>query len=548
LIRGRCNDSGHGWSTQRLARSSAIMEDSADDSPGDGLAVAKVKRGEKKGNKQPPKSTGKLARKRTGLVIEEKSTPDAFESYGTDESEQESRCSKWLSKIPRPTPVQIVLGMIGSVVLSWVLVMTVFLAILSDRYLLTIVDTTRDRYVLSSSQRVGAKVAQVLEGAHGARQAIDYAVQRQLYFEPLDYDALRMALEPAFAAFVSLRAVDIGFDTKNDSLTIRRQIGSGAQKELLVQSDALDCFEKLGRYGCLSAPSAREEQWFKLGLDLPGGMEADNHSDILEEKLTNFRWADGPGFVPHYAADIVANGTAVAWATAQSLIFRSVFPGTSGQLSLIARAVVEVTDFRAKNSLVDTERIGEAGAIFVTDALGTLLACQMPGEQALILPVSGATRFRKIWELGDVGWAESLNEATFANAPNEQSFKVDSVQVAIRKFTGRGNGHFFTVVVGDRIPFVDAAMQLICETSSIVVWAPYPSVAVVLAMAFSVQEFQRRRRLRRVAAAAAADGRPQSPELKLEDKPTDKSLEVLRQRTSDIKDISRSPPAIGDKA
>ena len=38
---------------------------------------------------------------------------------------------------------------------------------------------------------------------------------------------------------------------------------------------------------------------------------------------------------------LVASARAVAWAPAHSLIFRSVFPGSRGNLSVIARAVVE---------------------------------------------------------------------------------------------------------------------------------------------------------------------------------------------------------------
>mmetsp|Transcript_16289 Transcript_16289/g.28477 ORF Transcript_16289/g.28477 Transcript_16289/m.28477 type:complete len:557 (+) Transcript_16289:85-1755(+) len=501
-----------------------------------------------KGDDVSPTGSRKSRRSsRASLKDDKRGFGAAFGSSASSGSEEEEPWYRRL-KCPTPTPVQVVICILAAIVLGWILVISVFLGYLSGRYKNELVDMTRDRYVLSASQRVGAKVVKVLEAAHGARQAVDYAVQRQLYFDPLDYDALRMALEPAFAAFVPLRAVDVAFDAQNDSLAIRRQIGTGAKKDLLVQSDAHDCFEKLGRYGCLSAPPARGMPWYQLGLELPGGMEADNHSDILTSRIMDFRWADGPGFVPDAIADIVGNGTAVAWAPAQSLIFRSVFPGTSGQLSLIGRAVVQVTGFSADDALLDTKHVGQKGAVYVTDALGTLLATFLPGQQALVLPTVGVTRFRMIWELG--GWASHLDEKHFKDAPQSQSFKADVMQVAITKFTGTGNGHFFIVVVGERLPFVDQAMEMICEVSSMVVWSPYPSCSVVLLITLLIRYLNHRRRLRRVAALADRPHSPSSPlspvELMLADKPTDKSMELLRERTNQLKDASRA--SIGDKS
>ena len=61
-----------------------------------------------------------------------------------------------------------------------------------------------------------------------------------------DYDALSLALEPVFAARTPLRAVDITFDARNVSVTLRRIVGKGFDR-LLVQSDASDCFEKAGK-------------------------------------------------------------------------------------------------------------------------------------------------------------------------------------------------------------------------------------------------------------------------------------------------------------
>merc|ERR1711981_570055 len=101
----------------------------------------------------------------------------------------------------------------------------------------------------------------------------------RLYFEPMDYTAVRTTLEPVFAGFPSLRAVDLAFTDRNDSITIRRlvndyeAVGSFMSMErgkinvrylgsaaIAMQSSAADC-HLLGERGCSSSAPASSQRW-----------------------------------------------------------------------------------------------------------------------------------------------------------------------------------------------------------------------------------------------------------------------------------------------
>ncbi|CAL1139841.1 unnamed protein product [Cladocopium goreaui] len=265
---------------------------------------------------------------------------------------------------------------------------------------------------------------------------------------------------------------------------------------LLVQSDSEDCFEKLGRFGCLDGAPFREMSWFQIGLKLPGGQEADNSTG----PPMSFQWNEGPGFVPHVEGALVQSARAVAWSPAHSLIFRSVFPGSRGNLSVIARAVVEVTEVASEDRLDDKETLGDLGAvrcprdpgisvppiptakIYVCDASGTLISTLMPGQKALIESPTGVAHFRSMWELS--GWAAEVGKQYFEEARQSgtSSFQAGTVHVAIRAV--RGNHHFFVVAASQRNAFADPSMELICSAAQGIVVSPYPAVAIVLVLCF----------------------------------------------------------------
>jgi len=411
-----------------------------------------------------------------------------------------------------PSTANTIAGVAACIILSWVGSVSVCLMLVSLRYTGPVVDLARERYVLAAADRVGSEAAQVFGAADAARQAVDYAVQRQLYFEPEDYDDLSLALEPVFAAMKPLRAVDMTFDTRNVSITLRRVVGKGIDK-LLVQSDAADCFEKLGRFGCLDGAPFWEMSWFQIGVNLPGGQEADNSTG----PPMSFQWNEGPGFVPNVEGALVQSARAVAWSPAHSLIFRSVFPGSRGNLSVIGRAVVEVTDVAADNRLDDKETLGDIGAIYVCDAAGTLISTLMPGQKARIDSPSGVAHFRNVWELS--GWAAEVGKDYFdeAHQKGSASFQASNVHVAIRAV--RGSNHFFVVVASRRNAFADPSMELICSVAQGIVVSPYPAVAIVLGTCFILIQVNARRKKRRV-----------QPEERLAQ--AEKSLAMLRSRTT----------------
>lgn len=410
-----------------------------------------------------------------------------------------------------PSTAQTIAGAAACILVTWIGSVSVLLMMVALRYNGPVVDLAREGYVLAAAERVGSEAVQVLGAADAARQVVDYAVQRQLYFEPQDYDGVRLALEPVFAARKPLRAVDMTFDTRNVSITLRRVVGAGIDR-LLVQSDSEDCFEKLGRFGCLDGAPFREMSWFQIGLKLPGGQEADNSTG----PPMSFQWNEGPGFVPHVEGALVQSARAVAWSPAHSLIFRSVFPGSRGNLSVIARAVVEVTEVASEDRLDDKETLGDLGAIYVCDASGTLISTLMPGQKALIESPTGAAHFRSMWELS--GWAAEVGKQYFEEARQSgtSSFQAGTVHVAIRAV--RGNHHFFVVAASQRNAFADPSMELICSAAQGIVVSPYPAVAIVLVLCFILIQINARRKKRRV-----------QPEERLAQ--AEKSLAMLRSRT-----------------
>jgi len=408
-----------------------------------------------------------------------------------------------------PTAAQaVVVGSLCSFVI-WGIIITALFLLVTKRYTGVVVDVAQERYASSGAERVGAQAGQILESAHIAFNAIDYAVQRGLYVEPLDYDALRMALEPAFAANPKLRAVDLAFDTRNDSITVRRMVpgASTGSFVLLVQSDAKDCLEQLGRFGCLSGKPPRSTDWFQLGIRLPGGQEVDNASDTTSSRGPRFLWSPAPGFVPNEQKAILKGGMVVAWDPSYSLIFRSVFPGTRGMVSVVGRAVVEVGGLRADELLDDKARVGEKGAVYICDHLGTVLASLPAGSQALIQRPSGVVRFRLAWELPGP-WAELIQPQHFLGLKGVSMTTPEGFNINIEPLRGVGMGHFSVLVIAQRTSFTDSAMIALCSLTELVVVLPYPVVFANVLGCLALFHWQRRKKVRKVGPAPISDDVP----------------------------------------
>lgn len=399
--------------------------------------------------------------------------------------------------------VQTVIGVGGFVGAAWFFTSSALLVLFGVQYDQIVVYEDQVRYASSAAERAAVNAAAVLSAGVAARDAIDYAVVSKLYFEPFDYAAVRAAVEPVFAGFPSLRSVDLAFDGSENYITVRRllhhneavgsfmsmsrdEINVRQETALVMQSSAPDC-TTLGERGCLSSANATKQRWFRLASGLWGGEEANGFRKAGDEV---FRWDEQPGFVPR---DPSRGGSAanVEWSAAYSLVFRSSFPGSSGKLSVVGRAVTDLAGLRAEEQLVDLE-LGPNGAIFVCDGSGSLLAAAGAGQQALAQK-GGTFRFKKIGEVG-AGWAQQLKDYN----GKEQMFLHDSYVVAVQPILGRGLANFSAVVAAQRDMFIDERLTPMLDGAQLVAVIPYPVAFLTIMLLVAWRNRQRGRVMRRV--------------------------------------------------
>jgi len=397
-----------------------------------------------------------------------------------------------------------VVGIIGFGAVSWFLLSSVLLVLFGQQYDGVVVDEDQARYATSAAERAAVNAAAVLGAALATRDAVDYAIKSKLYFEPMDYAGARAAVEPVFAGFPSLRAVDLAFTGREDFITVRRLVSHGeavgafmsmsptiinvrAEAALAMQSSAADC-RKLGERGCLSSANASSQRWHRLASGLWAGEETDGFRKPSDEV---FRWDEQPGFVPQDPSRAGATYS-VAWTAAYSSVFRSAFPGTSGRLSVLGRSVTELSGLRINDQLSD-ENLGANGAIYIVDRAGCLLAAAEAGNQAFIKPNGGVFRFRKLGEV-EARWASKLK--AFDGSP--QSFYSEGFYVVVKPLRGRGLANFSAVVAADRAVFVDSRLSPMLNGAKVVAVIPYPVFVLVLVILHFHRSRQRRQNLRRV--------------------------------------------------
>jgi len=399
-------------------------------------------------------------------------------------------------------------GLISVAAATWFFMSSVLLVLFGIQYDGIVVDQDQARYASSAAERAAVNAAAVLDAGLAARDAVDYAIKSKLYFEPMDYAAVRAAVEPVFAGFPSLRAVDLAFTGREDFLTIRRLVNDGEAvgsfmsmdrikinarsrvgygAALAMQSSAADC-TKLGERGCLSSANASSLRWHRLASGLWGGEESDGFKKPSDEV---FRWDDHAGFVPRDPSRTGATKT-VEWSSAYSLVFRTAFPGSSGKLSALGRSVMELSGLR-KDNLLDDISLGTRGAIYIVDRAGALLAADQAGQQAFVQQNGGVFRFRYLSEI-QAPWASKLQD--FDGTP--QSFYVDGFYVVVQPVRGRGLGNFSAVVAADRDVFVDSRLSPALTGAKVVAILPYPVFFLTLVMLQIYRDRSRRTSLRRV--------------------------------------------------
>jgi hypothetical protein len=415
-------------------------------------------------------------------------------------------------------------AMFGSVctLLLWSICSMSLLTMSAWLYTGPVVDLDRQRYVESASQRVPAALAVVMSEALMVRDAVDYAVQRKFLFEPLDEVMARSVLEATFAQAYHLRAVDLAFTNRSDSLTLRRVtdmfgIDPGLKQgpapvTMLVQTDAPNCKKILGPLGCSYAAEASEQPWFDVGLSLNGGIESAEASSTE----AYFRWMDMPFFVERevpppteppppkkavvnwwdggvstYRADYVADGGTVEWETAYGLVFRSPFPGTRGFVSAIGRVTFELSSVRKTGRMVD-KLLGpsDQGAIIFCNRNGRVIASLKQGLQAFTQVGVGRVRHRLAWEL-DFAWAAQLTEAHFQES-GTVSLDIEGYRVVVSPLRGRGLEPFVVVLAGAKDEFYDVALVALGASAYLIGLAPIP-VLVVIGVLYNGYQFIKRK-------------------------------------------------------
>jgi len=381
----------------------------------------------------------------------------------------------------------------------WALFATGLMAFCAYQYYFVVVDQVREDVVRCSANRVKAEASAFLAQIFNAHDAIHYAIRTKLYYEPMDYAVIERILAPIFVAAPAIHTVDIAFSDRPAAILVRRH---GAEN-ILVQSDAEDCW-RVGVLGCsIREVPAKEASWYQQGASLESPEGKGGHSPFL--------WF-GPEFVPRESSGGSEGSTygALIWAPSYSLVFSSIFPGSRGKLSAVGKVTLEISGV---SSVLQDKQLGEGSAVYLVDNAGFIAAALRPGEQILLEAGSGQVRFRRIWEVPE-SWAADLKEV-FGHDSAAESKKVlgDGTLVIVSPFHSERMQNFRVVIVAERSPFANSILSAACITSFVAAGLPYlVASAIVVAFVLRERAIQRRGRKRHSAMdeanPASGLGRP----------------------------------------
>lgn len=381
------------------------------------------------------------------------------------------------------------LTLLAILVAAWIFASTVIMTLVYISYIHSSVGDAQMRFVIRKAQTVGVEVASVFQAALIVYDAFDYAIQRKLFFEPLDYDVIASIVQPVFAKYSSVRAVDLAFTSRSDSISVWRRLLQSkvhwSEPIFVLQSNASDCWDRLGEKGCLRSVPARSQPWYTIAAAIPAGQESESigmarYKEVKRGRLGSaFRWGNAPRAVPfdgsmlpgkmvNEKADLVPT---IRWDVGYAMTFRSVFPGTGASLSLVGRVLIEVSGLRNVR-LVDPDWLGSEGGIVVCDRAGFAIGVHSPSMIMQIGQSTGRGRFRKVWEL-DFAWAKQLQKEWNPTA-GAKSFSIDDFQVAMVPLTGRGLDQFSVIVAADRQAFRHKDMDSRCVQMLAVAYIPCP--------------------------------------------------------------------------
>mmetsp|Transcript_8194 Transcript_8194/g.18303 ORF Transcript_8194/g.18303 Transcript_8194/m.18303 type:complete len:600 (-) Transcript_8194:75-1874(-) len=407
-------------------------------------------------------------------------------------------------------------------ILGWLVFASVVLVLNCVLYQSAAVDEARSRFLWANAEHAALQAEAVLSVAMLVRNAMHYSISRQFYYDPLDYQAARSALEPVFMSRPTLRSVELAFTDRDTSISLVRQYRrppTESTDTVILQSDAEDC-ATLGPWGCSPHKPARERSWYPASLELKNWETDIDHTQdysylsyyVSDTASQGFMWLDTLGFLRF--VNVRVNGTetaempqeagSVKWTTAGSLVFRVIFPGTSRHVSVLGHVVVEAADLRNLLGLHNEGTLGRRGGVFIVDRVGTVVAAHELGNQVKVEAGSGDIRFRHMSELGE-DWAPGLSgqlQSAAMHGSSSQAFAegFDVVSMPL----SADLAHFSVVVAAERDPFVDGTLEGMSSVVFTVVWMPMPFVALVFAIWCGHREVGRRRKQRRVQVVEEA--------------------------------------------
>jgi len=234
----------------------------------------------------------------------------------------------------------------------WAIVATMMLAFFAHRYYFVVVTDFRSRYSLdAAAARALAEAAAVLRSALATRDSLHSAVRSGLFRDPSDYSTLERVLAPAFLAAPAVQSVELAFSDRTASLLVKKTQGTGEKQDILMQSDAPDCF-RLGIEACVDGAGARAGP---AGEALNEDSEEYTAIGIVSDPGGVFRWLSGVDFVPYREVSLstitlsnnfdnttytsVKEVIDTTWLPVYRLAFRTNFTGEDAQT--VARASAE---------------------------------------------------------------------------------------------------------------------------------------------------------------------------------------------------------------
>jgi len=152
------------------------------------------------------------------------------------------------------------------------------------------------------------------------------------------------------------------------------------------------------------------------------------------------------------------------------MVFRTVFPGARGYLSVISRVTLELSAVRDFQRLFDPTGLGSSGRAYICSRTGRVIGAAKPHHQAIFDAPYGKMRTRYAWELNEP-WAYYL-EASFFETGYRRSVLNGQYQLVIEPLTGHGMDEFAVLLAGETDPFKDTLLLWLGKIAYVLLCVP----------------------------------------------------------------------------